>query len=248
MEVHHHTHGHHGKKTWKAYFWEFLMLFLAVFCGFLAEYKLEHVVEHQREKAFISSMIEDLEDDHNKLDRYVADLRTGLARMDTMITFLSDADALKGNEALLYYLGRVSPRIGIFTNNNRTLEQLKNSGSFRLIRKTAAANRIMAYYNDMNFIRALEGLYMQEFEDYKPLASGIFEPGVFRSMELPDGNISRETDKPVFQTNDHAMFKKLGVFAVYMNGSRRSILPACIQLQKTGDELAAFLKEEYHLK
>lgn len=36
MEVHHHAH-HEGKKNWKSYFWEFLMLFLAVFCGFLAE-------------------------------------------------------------------------------------------------------------------------------------------------------------------------------------------------------------------
>ena len=38
MEVHHHTHpdSHRGheKKSWKSYFWEFLMLFLAVFCGF----------------------------------------------------------------------------------------------------------------------------------------------------------------------------------------------------------------------
>ena len=40
MEVHHHAHHGHEKKTWKNYFWEFLMLFLAVFCGFLAEYQL----------------------------------------------------------------------------------------------------------------------------------------------------------------------------------------------------------------
>lgn len=30
MEVHHHAH-HEGKKNWKSYFWEFSMLFLAVF-------------------------------------------------------------------------------------------------------------------------------------------------------------------------------------------------------------------------
>ena len=40
MEVHHHTHT--PRKKWTHYFWEFLMLFLAVFCGFLAEYQLEH--------------------------------------------------------------------------------------------------------------------------------------------------------------------------------------------------------------
>ena len=39
------------------------MLFLAVFCGFLAEYQLEHQIEKDREKQFIQSFIEDLETD-----------------------------------------------------------------------------------------------------------------------------------------------------------------------------------------
>ena len=47
MEVHHHAHT--ARKKWTHYFWEFLMLFLAVFCGFLAEYQLEHTIEHNRE-------------------------------------------------------------------------------------------------------------------------------------------------------------------------------------------------------
>ncbi len=37
MEVHHHGHVHE-KKKWKEYLFQFFMLFLAVFCGFLAEY------------------------------------------------------------------------------------------------------------------------------------------------------------------------------------------------------------------
>ena len=43
METHHHTHT--PRKKWTHYLWEFLMLFLAVFCGFLAEYQLEHKIE-----------------------------------------------------------------------------------------------------------------------------------------------------------------------------------------------------------
>ena len=50
MEVHHHAHTR--RKKFRHYFWEFLMLFLAVFCGFLAEYWLEHIIEHQREKKY----------------------------------------------------------------------------------------------------------------------------------------------------------------------------------------------------
>ena len=58
MEVHHHAH-HEGKKNWKSYFWEFLMLFLAVFCGFLAENFREHQVEKDRERVYVQSLIKD---------------------------------------------------------------------------------------------------------------------------------------------------------------------------------------------
>src|SRR5215212_6717279 len=61
MEVHAHTHT--SRKKWTHYFWEFLMLFLAVFCGFLAEYQLEHKIEKERERQFMASMIEDLKSD-----------------------------------------------------------------------------------------------------------------------------------------------------------------------------------------
>jgi len=41
MEVHAQTQT--PRKKWIHYFCEFLMLFLAVFCGFLAEYKLKEM-------------------------------------------------------------------------------------------------------------------------------------------------------------------------------------------------------------
>ena len=45
MEVHHHSH--HPKK-WKEYLTEFLMLFLAVSMGFIAENIREKYVENER--------------------------------------------------------------------------------------------------------------------------------------------------------------------------------------------------------
>ena len=39
------------------------MLFLAVFCGFLAEYQLEHKIETDRGRQYVSSMYEDLKMD-----------------------------------------------------------------------------------------------------------------------------------------------------------------------------------------
>ena len=47
METHaYHLHRAPGKKIWH-YFFEFLMLFLAVFCGFIAENWREQLREHQ---------------------------------------------------------------------------------------------------------------------------------------------------------------------------------------------------------
>ena len=63
MEVHHHSHESHGKKNWKAYFWEFLMLFLAISLGFFVENQREHYNEHLRAKEFSKSSVQDLQND-----------------------------------------------------------------------------------------------------------------------------------------------------------------------------------------
>jgi hypothetical protein len=58
MEVHHHAHT--ARKKWNHYFWEFLMLFLAVFCGFLAENWREHYIEKLRVKEYAGALVYDL--------------------------------------------------------------------------------------------------------------------------------------------------------------------------------------------
>src|SRR5437762_288818 len=68
METHaHHLHKAPGKK-WTHYFFEFLMLFLAVFAGFLAENWREHIVEKHRAHQFLQSMLLDVQDNMKHLD------------------------------------------------------------------------------------------------------------------------------------------------------------------------------------
>lgn len=43
------------KKNWKSYFKEFFMLFLAVFCGFLAENYRENLTTRKIEKEYMLS-------------------------------------------------------------------------------------------------------------------------------------------------------------------------------------------------
>ena len=224
------------------------MLFLAVFCGFLAEYQLEHKIEKDREKQFINSLISDLQDDVTNLDAMLLSEQDGIAKLDTMIDLLNDATLAKQNGDQLYYVARLGPRSIPFANNSRTFDQLKNSGGFRLIRKTDASNHIMDYYNQFSWIRLLEDNYNHEFNNFKQVAAKILDPAILRRQETDIGNIQRSTDNPTLRTYDIDMLKEMAFHAVHMNGSRRSKILLFEKLKKSAEELVVFLKEKYHLK
>jgi hypothetical protein len=246
MEVHAHTHT--PRKKWTHYLWEFLMLFLAVFCGFLAENIREHQIEHAREKQYIRSLIADLKENDQVISHELSFQKTRIVMMDSMISMLNNPNQVRGHEGLLYYFARISPRLRTLTVNNRTFEQLKNSGNFRLIRKIETSNRIMAYYETIPLIRQIEELYFGEFDHYKTIASGIFDPAVFISMETKNGEVARTDQNPPLQSYDPNLIKQLSIFAVYMNGSGRGILREAEELKRKGEVMMDYLQKEYHLQ
>ena len=246
MEVHAHTHT--PRKKWSHYFWEFLMLFLAVFCGFFAEYQLEHKIERDREKQFIISLTSDLQDDIKTLDVRIADEKRGTAKLDTLISLLTNPQLAKQNGDQLYYVSRVGPRSEPFANNSRTFDQLKFSGGFRLIRNGISSNKIMGYYNQLVHIRLLEDNYNHEFDNYKRVAAKILDPAILRKQEGADGEIELGNYNPSLMSYDGAMLKELSFHTLQMNGSRRSKILLFENMKKSGEELLVYLKDKYHLK
>src|SRR6476660_6301531 len=63
MEVHKHPLHVTHKKKWSEYLLEFFMLFLTVFLGFIAENIREHIVENERGKQYMESLLVDLQND-----------------------------------------------------------------------------------------------------------------------------------------------------------------------------------------
>ena len=246
MEVHAHSHTVH--KKWTHYFWEFLMLFLAVFCGFLAEYQLEHKIEKDREIQFIESLTRDLKDDVTSLNAMIEQENGGIKSLDTLINLLNNPQLAKQHGDELYYVARIGPRSIPFANNSRTFDQLKNSGGFRLIRKTEASNNIMGYYNQFIWIRLLEDNYNHEFDNFKHIAAKILDPVILRRQEADKGNIERSSDNPSLRTYDIEILKEMAFHTVHMNGSRRSRVLLFEKLKKSAEELNDFLKKEYYLE
>jgi len=234
------------KKNWKSYFKEFLMLFLAVFCGFLAENYRGNMVEKQQEKQFVQSYIEDLKSDTASI-RIALDFRKmKMVQMDSLMLMIN-TQTIKGHENGFYYFGRNLVRSVWFQSNDKTITQLKNSGSLRLIRNVQATDSIMSYQKLVE--RLITNHEDDRTERYNafPVISQIFNPFVFDKMVTVNG-IQRPTDNPPLRSYDLSLQQDLAFCIHQLKGSTFIIEYRLAQLNEKAIRLIALLNKEYHLE
>jgi hypothetical protein len=245
MEVHHHAHT--SRKKWTHYFWEFLMLFLAVFCGFLAEYQLEHKIESDRAKQYIVSMYEDLKMDTIALNSIIQNRNRRNEMLDS-IFFLMDSPG--DHLADLYFYARHLTRTApiLFFNNDRTIQQLKYSGGLRLITNKTVSDSIMLYDKQVRLVLERQEGEVANIREALSYYYKIFDGRVFVKM-LDDNNVvSRPLTVPSllkFSEQDVTTF--LGycqsIKAINIGNSSHSRI-----LKEKAMALIGIIKNEYHLQ
>jgi hypothetical protein len=255
MEVHHHTHTE--RKKWHHYLWEFLMLFLAVFCGFLAENKREHFIELKKEKQYISSLVRDIKADTSMLHGMQKRYEIANKMVDTLIRLLkSNERNLKSCK--IYNLARtITFSYGTLVPEDQTLQQLKNSGNLRLIHNSQIVDRIGSYYQ---LYTALNNggpgqLLFQYRHDVSLFTPELFDMLVFDKMFLSDSlfiqfhDLDSCREKTVLLTNDPVIINKICGSYFYLRVAAKAIMTLWIprMLGKT-DSLLANIKKEYHLE
>lgn len=209
MEVHHHAHdpaAPHHKKSWKSYFWEFLMLFLAVFCGFLAEYQLEHIIEHKREKQFIRSYIEDLKRDTAGFARSI---RFKNRRQNNIDSALFPLTRLVENDvplSICLNLHNVLKNPYFFSTDG-TVQQLKVSGGMRLIRNREAVDSIEAYDFQIRRIMLRQEQGAVADNEFKRILNNL----------LPGKTIFAEQYDSLYREKTYDPKKNIKINAVYLN-------------------------------
>src|SRR6187397_2922544 len=174
MEVH--RHSQHGKKKRTEYLWEFVMLFLAVFCGFLAEYQLEHQIEKERAEKYLQSMLLDVRTNITNLDSLLAEDHKYLRDYDTLTNWLLQDSVTIDRAAFARKMGAVWVRN--FLVRKETYEQMKSSGSLRYVGNIAFLKKMMDYERITNFAEYRN----QEFE--KKYYTELFIPAVYRNYDL----------------------------------------------------------------
>lgn len=121
------------------------MLFLAVFCGFLAEYQLEHSIEKQRANDFAVSLQRDLATDTIFHNNTLSALNICMNKIDTLIDILGNTKEIDKNTALVYRLSVYAFISPTSRANESTLQQLLNSGSLRYFKNNKLVDAIKLY-------------------------------------------------------------------------------------------------------
>jgi hypothetical protein len=162
MEVHSHTHT--PQKKWTHYLWEFLMLFLAVFCGFLAENFREHQVEKERGKQYLESLYEDLKADTTRLGLLINSDKNKIAGLTNMMACYDTVTKNLKSTSCMGILIKHSKTNVAFQLTDRTLRQLANAGGFRLLNKEDA-DSILGYESSYRRYQNFESTVFQTAQD-----------------------------------------------------------------------------------
>ena len=249
MEVHKHPHHVTHKKKWTEYLLEFFMLFLAVFFGFVAENIRENSVEHHREKQFIRSLMNDIKADTARIKNIINQRTIRERRLDSL-TFLINSDSNAAHTNIIYFYA-VTPARSLafrFIPNDGTMQQLKNSGAFRLIRNRKVADSIARYdVSVRNFLRQgeIEEILIQ---DYRAASSLIFDALVFDRILDKDNNVRMPTENPALlpyvkrdiQAWNYKMYSMKAINKANRRDAKLLLLEA--------ENLIEILKKEYNLE
>ena len=228
--------------------WEFLILFFAVFLGMLAEYKLEHFIEHEREKNYVRSLVRDVELDILSLERSHANRQLQISYFDSLGHLLQNGS--EGRMGDFYFYARHITRPAPFQYHDRTIQQLKNSGLLRLIRSREAADSITIYDNEKISLLLIQLGAEAELRQYisHHLAGKIFDPVAWSGSTDSSGVIVRPPNNPSLFSTDPAILNEFAFKIVSMKGTLSLTNRYVKDATNSAKNLLAVLKKEYHLE
>ena len=251
MEVHHHPHVE--KKSFKEYLLEGLMIFVAVTMGFIAENIRESIENHETEKRNIEIVLNNQKNDTSRLVASIEKNKEKIRILDRVNSFNVPhplpKDSVQELISLIYQCGPFYD----FISNDAAIEQMKSSGSLRLIKKQNIADSILKYEYINKIIKLNESVLEFEYDKTLETAAKLndlsayaistgtqFVPPHLASLSTPIlGNLNG---------NDTVLTKE---YFNYAAEQALSLKYYVVILQKQRDyagSLIAFLQKQYNLQ
>ena len=251
MEVHHHPHVE--KKGFKKYFLEFLMIFLAVTMGFFAENVREHFKDKSEIQNDMQSMIADLQTDVAMYNSFLASNQLSDRRIDTLITLLKTD---RSNTANIYFLARyITANNNTYTPNTKTFDQMKSSGTLKLIQPRKLLDSISEYYQSLQYFPGVNNLQNQKLSDIHAANSQLFDGYIFQKMFdvthsefAVAGNIKKPDGNPALLSGDFKVINSVIIAYHYLYSVTQINDEHAFERCRNAERLIELLKKEYNLK
>lgn len=253
MEVHSHTHT--ARKKWTHYFWEFLMLFLAVSLGFYAENKRESILHKKEVKSQLHSMLSDLQSDISLFDS-VTDRNSYSATMADSLVELLHSDLSNTNE--IYYTARVvTANVGYYYTNSKSFDQLKAAGLLRYIKNKSLLDSIGTYYASFQWLANQIDLLRLKLDEVHKGNTRLFDSYVFQQMLMnikitsatavggQRTNISRPMQKTSLLSTDAKDINTVSLNYHYYSTTIKFYIRNAMVLQTRAKGLIEMIKNEY---
>ena len=262
METHaQHLHKTPGKNFWH-YFYEFLMLFLAVFCGFLAENQREHLVEEHRAKDYAKSLMGDLILDSIEVrgaTKYETYFRAAYDSIEFIYKMNKDADNFP---ASFYFFNLFTSKSYNIDWSSSTMNQLIQSGNLRYLKNKELVDKINNYYALQSTIDHMNEVDMAQREKIRDLRNTIFEHKYFDYFLRMDadsfvliGQVSssfvdslKVQKLPLAQNSKNYLSDYLNHLADRKKRFESDITRWFPNAMHKAEEIMLLLKKEYHLK
>ena len=150
----------------------------------------------------------------------------------------------------IYYYARNLTRPQYFSPNDRTLYQLKNSGSLRLIRNLRASDSIMAYDQQLRYLAILSEDERSIRDGFRDLVGTIFDGNILNSQidTLDFANYNRPSGNPALFMQDASSINKIISSAQYLKTVIRGVRVRQERSRTMAEHLLSFLRGEYHFE
>jgi hypothetical protein len=163
-------------------------------------------------------MIDDLKNDTATLAKTLIDLNRSQNKIDSAIRFYSRHENQTDSQVIaIFRLIEDGFRSHFVIFTNRTSQQLKYSGSMRLIRNKIVADSLIAYWNK---IERIENIY-DRLENYRIDAIKLG----FRIFNLPKDSTLSVTISPILDNSPKLFGEYMNSWA-YINRIRRNTYSA----------------------
>lgn len=252
MEVQKHPHHVTHKKKWGEYFLEFLMIFFAVFLGFLAENLREEIKNKEEIHSDMQSIVADLKSDVIYFDSLIVRNEYSCSMADSLIHMLSGTAS---NTSDIYYLARtVTANFGYFYSNAKTFEQMKSSGNLKLITPRNLLDSIATYYSSFQWLSNQTELMRTKIDVIHQGNSELFNTFVFQNMMHIDyGNfqrgviaIKKPDGNPALLTNNPAAINDVAIRYHYFYSTTKFYDKTAIQLDQQARRLIQLIEKHYN--